>query len=408
MVGVLQGQTGISEGELQNFPLRGAYNNLAVFATEFYVSQMHSSQGLHGLFIDSDDSKLSASKLNGRDESSFEIKADAFQFLTKYLQEPSQLPVGVQFGIMALYQGAFMDETFGSSTASGSAGFEMVRMPLPTYSALKERYVSDKQNIYSKSANDFGNKDFTLSQSALTFEDDRILTGEIMVTDDAANNDYKFAEFEYSTDVRNNYNDIAKYVYQEWGMPATADDEQWYIAMRWPYKIEEYKWGADEVGNKWFETYFANESRDTSLYGTVEDYKSRKILVYSPTTNVAVCLRPAYFLWGNTKDVTAAEGSTFGNDRNASQTIDGDRNPFVDAVVSPDAAYYLGVLGAADWVKESNGGGEEGYTTQYYGLSRIDKEATFDKGGLLRCRQHGRKRRVGSSGCSRLWYDAVI
>ena len=35
--------------------------------------------------------------------------------------------------------------------------------------------------------------------------------------------------FEYQSD---NYGELT---YKEWGTPATAEDEQFYIAMRWPY-----------------------------------------------------------------------------------------------------------------------------------------------------------------------------
>jgi len=109
--------------------------------------------------------------------------------------------------------------------------------------------------------------------------------------------------------------------YEEWGSPGdlpasqqtAAEAEQFYIAMRWPYNP-----GSDDINvsdeaiQKFKEKY-----NFTDLYGTAQDYKNRKVLVVSPRTNRAVVCAPAYFLWGEDDDDTAA-------------------------VVSPDAAWYLG------------------------------------------------------------------
>ena len=98
--------------------------------------------------------------------------------------------------------------------------------------------------------------------------------------------------------------------YEEWGSPATAEEEQFYIAMRWPYKPV----AADASLEKFKEVYEFEE-----LYGSAADYKKRRVLVFSPLTGRAVVCAPAYFLWG-----------------------EGDDD--VEAVVSPDAAWYLGTF----------------------------------------------------------------
>ena len=129
--------------------------------------------------------------------------------------------------------------------------------------------------------------------------------------------------FEYQSD---NYGELT---YKEWGTPATAEDEQFYIAMRWPYnpvsQSETSRTGADEDTINQFKSNYGFED----LYGTVKDYKSRKVLVYNPNNGRAVVCRPAYFLWGNEETTWA------GSEVNQIPA---------DAVVSPDAAYYLGII----------------------------------------------------------------
>lgn len=101
-----------------------------------------------------------------------------------------------------------------------------------------------------------------------------------------------------------------KLTYQEWGSPKTPEDEQFYIAMRWPYTPE----GNDSSAIEKFKSEYDLDE----TYGKVEDYKNRKVLVYNPINNRAVVCRPAYFLWGEDDDT--------------------------DAIVSPDAAYFLGII----------------------------------------------------------------
>jgi hypothetical protein len=132
--------------------------------------------------------------------------------------------------------------------------------------------------------------------------------------------------------------------YSEWGMPATPRDEQFYIAMRWPYKPLTAERGQSEYFNMdWFKkNYFSGSLAisgvDIDSYEfnkTAEDFKKRKVLVYNPSIRRAVVCRPAYFLWG--------------------EVMRGDKAP--GAVVSPDAALYLGILsdGRADLTENGFG-----------------------------------------------------
>jgi len=109
--------------------------------------------------------------------------------------------------------------------------------------------------------------------------------------------------------------------YGEWGMPRSAKEEQFYIAMRWPYVPE----SVSESDLK--ERYFEN---GVQLAGKASDYKSRKVLIYNPAINRAVICAPAYFLW---------------------DILEGDGKP--EAVVSPDAAYHLGLLSAPFDISEA-------------------------------------------------------
>ena len=102
--------------------------------------------------------------------------------------------------------------------------------------------------------------------------------------------------------------------YDEWGCPTTAVEEQFYIAMRWPYLPSISETSLAKFKNIYF------PDPDTSLSGTVSDYKKRKVLVFSPLTGRAVVCAPAYFMWGENNEDDVA------------------------AVVSPDAAWYLGTF----------------------------------------------------------------
>ena len=145
----------------------------------------------------------------------------------------------------------------------------------------------------------------------------------------------------------------------EWGSPMTALEEQFYIAMRWPYN-------PGEGLNDWSVENFKLLHNITDTYGSVQDYKSRKVLVYSPTTGIAVVCKPAYFLWGDKKvsilaptvDSDAADAELrdgidqFGNTVDPKTESGGPGGNSLglgldvqlDAIVSPDAAYFLGML----------------------------------------------------------------
>lgn len=125
--------------------------------------------------------------------------------------------------------------------------------------------------------------------------------------------------FEYKT------NAYGKLTYKEWGAPETAEDEQFYIAMRWPYNPEGIQDNA-QLQSLFKSTYFAEGQQ---LYGTVEDYKKRKILVYNPANGRAVVCKPAYFMWGK-ENLSASVIDMEGKD--------------VAALVSPDASYFLGII----------------------------------------------------------------
>ena len=117
---------------------------------------------------------------------------------------------------------------------------------------------------------------------------------------------------EYKDDFSFEYELSVPITYEEWGSPATAQEEQFYIAMRWPYKPTAEGTSLD----KFKDTYFPGGD----LYGTAADYKKRRVLVFSPLTGRAVVCAPAYFMWGEDNDEEVA------------------------AVVSPDAAWYLGTF----------------------------------------------------------------
>lgn len=120
--------------------------------------------------------------------------------------------------------------------------------------------------------------------------------------------------------------------FSEWTTPKDADHEQFYIAMRWPYNPVQLRMDSlqgnkpnesiqKEALNKFVSDYGLDRDK---LVGTPTDYKKRRVLVYNPDTQQAVVCAPAYFLWGETHaDSTSSK---------------------IEAIVSPDAAYFLGLL----------------------------------------------------------------
>jgi len=148
--------------------------------------------------------------------------------------------------------------------------------------------------------------------------------------------------------------------YSEWKFPENEIDEQFHIAMRWPYNISTKDTSVISSFKKY---YFDGD--ESELIGTAQDYKNQHILVYNPNGDSgrgsAVVCKPAYFMWGknDTKEASRPKGNDFGPDYDERS---------LSAVVSPDAAYYLGILttpnrGLDEKGNYSNdaGGGNPGY-----------------------------------------------
>lgn len=279
----------------------------------------------------------------------------------------------------ALTQRAFMD------TSWGTVGFDVVRVPLPSFAGAtgSPRQTTTEKQFYSgglqedrpDGMNDESEYKGRTDNKRNLFEDDYLYVGDNIYSrkwgGDPIETINPFKET-YSL-IGNNTPDELKKVYSEWGMPRNALDEQWYIAMKWPYNPDKEK---DPL-------MYAKFQSKAGKYGTVADYKNRKVLVYSPATNTAVCLRPAYYLWGGSGDenklldINAAEkpdaqfSFDLDNQASADQTV-GD--VFVDAVVSPDAAFYLGVLTSTNLTDNDDG-------SYHYGLQRSGT-AVWDKGAM--------------------------
>ena len=299
-------------------------NYFNILATEFKVSNEYGSDGLV---------EPSNEKSNGLDEISYRIKTGAFQFTQQMLTTSPE-------ALTALLGTAFMD-----SSKPGAAGFNIIRVPLPTITT---------DTTKRKNKSDYGNPNVeTYDFTANTY------LGKVDAAYDGATRGemYEFAKFEYNTGLATKLmglNDNAG-IYAEWGMPDTEEDEQWYIAMKWPYKPD---WYTDADLKKGFEEQYSNANYgvtplgagNMAQYGNVQDYKNRKVLVYSPTTNTAVCLKPAYYLWGEVRDNTYYDNKFDNTGEGSSDvnSITSAENVLVDAVVSPDAAYHLGILNSGN------------------------------------------------------------
>ena len=161
-----------------------------------------------------------------------------------------------------------------------------------------------------------------------------------------ANNINSYGSWEYNYFDKGTITDKSPFSYKDWGSPKTAIEEQFYIAMRWPYKIvDDMSNSSDSLLKDFKSKYFEGRS-DSEFYGKPEDYKNRRILIYSPITNQAVVCQPAFFMWGQDKvDIYNDSGDANRTDKWYLNAKD-DSNEEVDlaAIVSPDAAYYLGVL----------------------------------------------------------------
>ena len=141
---------------------------------------------------------------------------------------------------------------------------------------------------------------------------------DITVTSGGIKLSETYKDFYYDLDpaYKDSYDPSTQLNFTEWGMPEDALHEQFYIAMKWPYKAG-FESGKKDNANAREAFKKAYNFSDEDLVGTAKDYKKRKVLVYNEKSKQAVVCSPAYFLWGETD---------------------------VDAIVSPDAAYFLGLL----------------------------------------------------------------
>ena len=136
---------------------------------------------------------------------------------------------------------------------------------------------------------------------------------------------------------------------QEWGKPQRPIDEQFYIAMRWPYIPSV----SEAEKSKFLNKYFSEMSKN-DLVGTAKDYKNCNVLVYNPSNNIAVVCRPAYFLWDENKTTTfhnnyseslSSETVSSSNQKEEKELEwSAGHEIQIDAVVSPDAGYFLGIM----------------------------------------------------------------
>lgn len=154
---------------------------------------------------------------------------------------------------------------------------------------------------------------------------------------------------------------------RDWKAPKTPLEEQFYIAMKWPYKP------SDAFNAQTIEQFIQSQGGYVPV-GNAKSYQERKVMVYSPSTGKAVVCRPAYYLWGeqtvsiisptSNSDRTNKDDPTknivggfdiFGNTANQLSddwgVLDGGGNALqlgydiaLSALVSPDAAYFLGML----------------------------------------------------------------
>ena len=136
---------------------------------------------------------------------------------------------------------------------------------------------------------------------------------------------------DFDTAYHNQLNDpTAALNFTEWTTPKDAIHEQFYIAMRWPYNPLLTRTNPDDFTQdeqkrsavlEQFKKQYNLENFELS--GSADDYKQRRILVYNPDSKQAVVCAPAYFLWSDT---------------------DPDGSGNTEAIVSPDAALFLGLL----------------------------------------------------------------
>ena len=149
---------------------------------------------------------------------------------------------------------------------------------------------------------------------------------------------------------------------RDWKAPKTAEEEQFYIAMNWPYKP------SDAFTPETIEQFIQSQGGYVPV-GNAKSYQERKVMVYSPTTGKAVVCRPAYYIWGQgTVGIPkSVSRDRFGNAAGYIRTDisydssehSANRNELaledrvsLKAIVSPDAAYFLGMLHLTDFERD--------------------------------------------------------
>jgi hypothetical protein len=178
-------------------------------------------------------------------------------------------------------------------------------------------------------------------------------------------------EYEYINQLK--ITSASNFSYREWGSPESAIDEQFYIAMRWPYDISDGDKDS-ELFKKFKEKYF-KDRKDNEFYGSPSDYKQRKVLVYSPITRTAVVCKPAFFMWGKNDEVDSYSSS----DEAGFEIV----NTTIQAIVSPDAAYYLGMMHLSPLEQPPSSGGKFQAIINKFNSSLAEQAATsLAKAGL--------------------------
>ena len=221
----------------------------------------------------------------------------------------------------------------------------------------KRAYTSSIRQVYGE---EFANQ---LQIDAAIFEN-KNLSGSV-----AANpleNSYSFSNIELQnteTQISMPLPESGDVVnFSEWKAPEKAIDEQFYVAMRWPYLPS----ASDKDIEKFWAKYFMGKMAKNELVGKVEDYKNAHVLIYNSRNNIAVVCKPAYFLWGESKtkvfkklsNTSESDGavensmefagetlfSWAGYKADSPSTTPEFEDMEISAVVSPDAAFFLGIL----------------------------------------------------------------
>ena len=218
-----------------------------------------------------------------------------------------------------------------------------------------------------------------LQTDVVNFENKNI-SGSIVAN--PLENFYSFAD----TDIQNDQTQIfmplpesgEDFNFSEWTPPEKAIDEQFYVAMRWPYLPS----ASEEQIEKFWAKYFMGKITKNDLAGKVQDYKNSHVLIYNSRNNIAVVCKPAYFLWGkeNTKVLRELSNTSESDDAventleivgeslfswagykaDSPSTTPEISEVEISAVVSPEAAYFLGVLTSNNNMHTTTNGKEFG------------------------------------------------